>query len=281
MLPVFSLGDDLDMNKKKKTNLKKMLIFLLGSFMLLFCISAFQVVRIFSNLQEEEKEFAALSAWKSEAYTPENPADHTAAAGISGDGEGRMLEAYEALYQKNPDLAGWLRIDTTKVNYPVMFTPEDPEYYLHRSFDKETSVSGVPFIGEGSFADSTNIMIYGHNMKNGTMFATLLKYAQKEFWREHPVIQFDNLYEENMYEIIGAFYSKAYLQEESGVFKYYQYPDLSTPELFDEYYAQVKKASLYDTGIEAEFGEQLLTLSTCSYHVKDGRFVVVARKMRN
>lgn len=281
MLPVFSLGDDLNMNKEKKTNLKKMLIFFLVCFMLLFGISAIQVVKIFSNLYQEEKAFEALSAWQTEYDDLGNSAEYTDSAEIVEDGERRMLEPYEALYQKNRDLAGWLCIDKTKLNYPVMFTPEEPEYYLHRSFDRETSVSGVPFIGEGSFADSSNIMIYGHNMKNGTMLATLLKYAEKEFWKEHPMIQFDNLYEKNTYEIIGAFYSKAYLPEETGVFKYYQYSDLSTPELFDEYYRQVKRASLYDTGVEAEFGEQLLTLSTCSYHVKDGRFVVVARKKRS
>lgn len=280
MLSVFSLGDDLNMNKKIKTNGKKVLFILLVCFVLLFGISAVQIVNIVNNLYQEEKEFTALSAWQGEPEHSENLAKDTD-KDAEEINERSMIGRYYDLYQKNSDFIGWLQIDGTKLNYPVMFTPEEPEYYLHRSFDRETSVSGVPFIGEGSFPDSSNIMIYGHNMKNGTMFATLMKYAKEEFWREHPVIQFDSLYEEVMYEIIGAFYSKEYTQEETGVFKYYQYLDLSTPDAFDEYYEKVKRVSLYDTGIEAEFGEQLLTLSTCSYHVKDGRFVVVARKKRS
>lgn len=249
---------------------KRILNILLCGFAVLLCVSAFQVVHIWGGLRKEEEEFAALSASRWE-YQEET-------ASAAGPEETGMWGKYQALYQKNPDLAGWISIEGTKVDYPVMFTPDEPEYYLYRSFDKEASVSGVPFIGEGSSAGSANVMIYGHNMKNGTMFAALLEYADKSFWKTHPVVRFDQLYQENTYEVMGAFYSKAYQPEEEGVFRFYEYVDLSTPERFDEYCSRVKEASLYDTGTEAEYGDQLLTLSTCSYHTKDGRFVVVARK---
>ena len=250
---------------------KKRLRILLLFCLLLFCISAVQVVRITSGLQKEQKALDMLAVQKSENQEKS----------VTGTkGENGMLQAYEALYKENQDLAGWIRIEGTKLNYPVMFTPETPEYYLHRSFDRSDSVSGVPFIGEGSSPAGSNVMVYGHHMKNGTMFAVLLKYAEEDFWNEHPVIWFDSLYEENVYEVVGAFYSRVCDQKENA-FKYYEYTDLSSPKQFDAYLRQVKEASLYDTGIAAEYGEQILTLSTCSYHVKNGRFVVVARKIKN
>lgn len=261
---------------KKNPKPKKSQVILLFCFAALFCVSVVQVLRILGGLQEEEKEFAALSAYRAERQAESPGPAGTSETSETGEDGQKLLASYESLYQKNPDLAGWLCIDGTKLNYPVMYTPEDPEYYLYRSFSGEKSVSGVPFIGAGSSPDGTNITIYGHNMKNGTMFAALLKYAGEDFWREHPVIRFDNLYEEHTYEVVGAFYSK--VSDQDGIFNYYQYPELNTPELFEEYYRQVKAASLYDTGVEAEYGDQLLTLSTCSYHTKDGRFVVVARK---
>lgn len=245
-------------------------------FLALFCVSAFQVFRISSNLAREQQSFQELSKTVRISETA-NPQTGIPPAPV--DASPSILPQYAALHQENPDLAGWVRIEDTKLDYPVMFTPEEPEYYLRRAFDKSDSLSGTPFIGEGSSVKSGNVLIYGHKMKNGTMFSALLDYAQESFWKDHPLIQFDSLYEESTYEVIGAFYSRAYYQNETGVFRYYQYPDFSNREQFEEYCQQVKASSLYDTGIEADYGDQLLTLSTCSYHVKEGRFVVVARKI--
>jgi len=199
---------------------------------------------------------------------------------IPARGESGMLLKYERLWQKNNDLAGWLSIDGTPISYPVMYTPDDPEYYLRRGFDKTEAVSGSLFISGGCEPDSSHVIIYGHQMKNKTMFGSLSKYADAEYFREHPVICFDTLYERGVYEVMAAFYSRAYTINEQGVFRYYQYTDLSDRETFEDYINQVKKAALYDTGISAEYGDSLLTLSTCSHHVQDGRFVVVARKKK-
>lgn len=164
------------------------------------------------------------------------------------------------------------------MDYPVMYTPQEPEYYLRRAFDKSDSISGVPFL-DGSYVESGNhYLVYGHNMKNGTMFHALLDYAKPEFWKEHPTIAFDTLQEDGAYTVLGVFYSRVYCQDETGVFRFYSYPDLSDPELFQEYVDNVEAVSLYDTGETAEYGDTLLTLVTCSYHTENGRFVVVARK---
>ncbi len=192
--------------------------------------------------------------------------------------QGERISVLRLLARQNPDFAGWLSVAETDLSYPVMYTPAEPEYYLHRGFDKSDAASGCLFIGEGSAPDSSHIVIYGHNMKNGTMFGALMPYAKKDYWQAHPLISFDNLAGEGVYEIIGVFYSQVYREADEGVFRYYRYTDLMDEERFQQYIRQVKVASLYDTGVMAEYGDQILTLSTCSYHMEDGRFVVVARR---
>lgn len=187
-----------------------------------------------------------------------------------------ILSQYDALWQQNNDMAGWLFIPGIDFDYPVMYTPDDPEYYLHRAFNKEWAASGTPFIGAGCDPAGSHVIIYGHHMKDGSMFGNLQRYETAEYATEHPAVNFDTLTEEREYKVLGAFYSRVYGENDTNVFRYYRYTDLSQQQDFEDYIAQVKKASLYDTGEEAVFGDKILTLSTCSYHVKDGRFVVVA-----
>lgn len=186
-----------------------------------------------------------------------------------------LLYQYDALYNMNQDMAGWIYVEDTKIDYPVMFTPDDPEYYIHRGFDKNYAASGCLFIGANSAPDGSNVLIYGHHMKDGSMFAGIMKYADAEFARAHSVIHFDTLTEEGSYEVVAAFYTKAYTSK----FQYQKYTDLTQEETFDSYIRQVRRSAAYDSGVEVSFGDQLLTLSTCSYHADYGRFVVVARRI--
>ena len=192
--------------------------------------------------------------------------------------ENGHLIQYDALWKQNNDLAGWLYIEGTKLDYPVMYTPEDPEYYLHRGFYRDYAASGCLFIGPGSTPEGSHAVVYGHHMKNGTMFGSLDQYQKESYYRDHPVIHFDTLTEEGSYEVLGVFYSRVYTDADEGVFRYYKYTDLAGEDAFNDYVRQVKAASLYDTGVEAVYGDRLLTLSTCSYHTENGRFVVVARQ---
>jgi sortase B len=191
----------------------------------------------------------------------------------------KVLPQYASLYTRNPDLAGWLRIDQTAVDYPVMYTPHDPEYYLYHDFDRKDSTHGLPFIDYRSsvFPRSTNILIHGHNMKDGSMFATLARYQSRSFYESHPTIQFDTVYETGEYEIFAAFLSQIY-PDDSDEFKYYYFIQADNKAEYDDFVDHVLALSLYDTGIRPQYGDALLTLSTCSYQVKDGRMVVVARK---
>ena len=188
-----------------------------------------------------------------------------------------ILDKYSALHRENKDLAGWLAIEGMKIDYPVMQC-EDDEYYLHHDFYGEESKYGCLYVKAQADLDAgTNFIIYGHNMKDGSMFGDLDLYLQESFYKEHPTISFDTLYEERSYEIIAVFLSQVYNADDD-VFKYYQFYEADTQEEFDDFYSNIKKLSLYDTGVEAQFGDTFLTLSTCAYHVEDGRLVVVGRR---
>lgn len=210
-----------------------------------------------------------------QAVPEESPPAEISPEGTPGEETAPVLSPYEALAEENPDFAGWLSIPDTPVDYPVMYTPQEPEYYLRRAFDGSDAVSGSLFIGAGCVPGGAHVIIYGHNMNDGSMFGSLAQYAEKDYAAAHPVIRFDTLDEAGQYRVLAAFYSHAYTSDEEG-FRYYQYTDLSQPETFAEYVQKAKEASLYDTGVEAHQGGRLLTLSTCSYHRENGTFVVVA-----
>ena len=126
------------------------------------------------------------------------------------------------------------------------------------------------------FEFSDNCVIYGHHMNNGTMFADLCKYADEDFYREHKTIRFDTLSGFGEYEIVAAFKTIAYYEQG---FKYYHFTRADSAEDFDAYIAKCKELSFYDTGVSTEYGDKLITLSTCEYSRTNGRMVVVAKKI--
>lgn len=186
-------------------------------------------------------------------------------------------QRYMALYEQNQDVCGWIRVKGTVIDYPVMHTPEDPEYYFHRDFEGNYSSYGMIFIDGDCRLDGTspNLLIYGHHMRNGSMFAAIEDYDNTEFWPSHPQIQFDTLEEAGIYEVIAAFKLPAAQLDED--FKTLLLAE--DQEDFERLMEQLKVWRLYDTGVEAEWGDRLITLTTCEYTQADGRFFVVARKM--
>lgn len=197
---------------------------------------------------------------------------------VPAETEPQMLPHMKELYEQNPDTIGWIRIDGTKLDYPVMWTPEDKFKYDHLSFEEEYDYGGVPYMKYLCSIDppTDNLIIYGHNMANGSQFRTIVNYQQKKFWEEHPTIYFSTLYEEREYEVLAVFLDRIYKKTDI-CFKYYDFIDPETEEEFNEGIQYFKEHSLYDTGVTAEYGDQLITLVTCAYHVDNGRFVVVAR----
>jgi sortase B len=187
-----------------------------------------------------------------------------------------ILFEYQALYEINRDMVGWIQIEDTAINYPVVQTPKEPNFYLRKNFYKEKATCGTIYVREACDVNlpSDNVTIYGHNMRNGTMFADLHKYEKKAFWENHRYVNFDTLHEYRTYEIFAIFKTTADLTKG---FTYHIYDTFATEKAFNEYVSTCKNLSLYDTGITPDFGDKLLTLSTCDKSISDGRLVVVCR----
>lgn len=189
-----------------------------------------------------------------------------------------MLPEFQELYKKNSDLVGWLKIDGTRIDYPVMQNQHDAQYYLNHNFDKEKNKNGLPFLDEHSHIDGSDILlIYGHHMNSGMMFADLMKYKSESYYKEHTTFQFSTLYKKEEYEIVAVILSKVYRKNDD-IFKYYQIAQVKSSADFDSYIKNIEKLALYNTGVNIKNGDKLLILSTCEYSTKDGRLAVIARK---
>lgn len=246
----------------KKAIVIILLVVLIGG----FGFGAFMLIKTLMTAEHERKTFESVV----------NIIDGEKGTEVSEDG---TLRKYDPLYNANKDFFGWLKIEDTKIDYPVMYTPQDNEYYLHRDFYGDYSESGCLFI-DGSCPEKGNYyLIYGHHMINGSMFGELPNYQNYDFYKEHKIVFFDTRYETRDYEVVAAFYAQVYDEDEEQYhFCYYKYSDLSSESTFNEYVANVKALSIYDTGITPVYGDELIALSTCNYHTEDGRFVVVARR---
>ena len=178
----------------------------------------------------------------------------------------------------NNDLVGWITIPDTKINYPVVQSPDNPDYYLKHTFEGLSSDWGCIYAREQCdvYAPSDNVVLYGHHMKDGSMFAQLDKYKKQSFWEDHQYFTFDTLYERHTYQVIAVFKTSG----TAGVgFAYHLFNDAASEEEFNEFMATVHSLQFYDTGLTAEYGDKLLTLSTCEYTQDNGRFVVVAKRV--
>ncbi len=187
------------------------------------------------------------------------------------------LAMYQQMQQENPDMYGWISIDGTPISYPVMYSPDDPEKYLKTQFYGEYSESGLPFIDSRCSIDplSDNLIIYAHNKKDGSMFASLLNYQSEDYFKEHPTIYFNTPTEIREYKIIAAFFDRVYYEDED-TYKFYNFIDAEYESDYVYNICRLKGKSIYDTGVMPEYGDDIVMLVTCAYHVDNGRFVVVA-----
>ena len=246
---------------------------LIAVFAVVFLVSAGMLIKHYADDRNQTEEFTKLSDFVREyPNTLDETPDET--------DEPSRLMAYRELYEQNNDLAGWLRIEGTSIDYPVMHTPSDSEYYLKRDFNKAYSSHGTPFLDAACDPEkpSTVLTIYGHHIKNGKMFGALKEYESQKYYEQHFAIQFDTLNEIGDYEIVAVFKSQVYTTDPN-VFQYYLYTDFEDEEPFDAFMARVNELRLYDTGKTAGYGDRLLMLSTCEYSRTNGRLVILARKI--
>ena len=281
---------------KEKTKAKRkgihVIIYLLLS--VLIILSIMYIINFFSLKQEAEEQSKLLSAI--DIYEKEGTKE--VVQNVSKDGEEkheettiaenaeeqkeeteRMLQVKQ-LQEENEDIIGWLEIENTNINYPVL-QGTDNSYYMTHNYKKENSKNGAIFLDANYNWNipSNNLLIYGHNLGNGMMFQELLKYEKESFYQEHPTIRFTTTEEDAQYEIISVFKSRVYHKSEKNVFRYYFFLNNESEEEYNQFVKNAKNASLYPIDATANYGDQLITLSTCSYYVEDGRFAVVGRKI--
>ncbi len=172
-----------------------------------------------------------------------------------------------------------MKINGTKINYPVAQTNNN-DYYLEHNQYKKKDKRGCLFLDKDNQIDNknSNLIIYGHNMKNQTMFGELLMYKNFNFYNNHKLIELSTKHVVAKYRIISIFASEVFYKDQK-VFKYYNFKNSLTKTEYETYVKGIKDLSLYNIDETAEYGEQLLTLSTCDYYKKDGRFVIVAKKI--
>ena len=237
----------------------------------LFLFSGFMLFRQYMDDKKSAETFETISALVEEETPEAAPEESETEAAQTA------FEKYRAVYEQNSDLVGWISIEGTNIDYPVMQTIDRPDYYLKRGFDRQYSAYGVPYVQENcALGISDNCVIYGHHMSNGSMFSDLCQYADEDFYREHKTIRFDTLSGFGEYEVVAAFKTTVY--SESG-FKYYHFTLADSAEDFDAYIAKCKGLAFYDTGVGAAYGDKLITLSTCEYSQPNGRMVVVAKQI--
>lgn len=195
----------------------------------------------------------------------------------------QILKEYKDLYKKNNDLYGWIKIDETEIDYPIMFTPEEPNFYENKNLEKEICNNGVGtviWIDGRTTEESENIIVYGHNMKNRTMFGSLRNYKEKDYYKEHKYIEFDTLYEKQTYEIISVSKAVIYYDEvPEGQYLFYEHVELDSKVEFEDYIKFIKENAYYDIPTTAEYGDQLITLCTCDYWTENARLIIIAKKI--
>ncbi|MBR5328928.1 MAG: class B sortase [Firmicutes bacterium] len=236
---------------------RKILLVLIAVLFLVMVGACVLLAMILSRGNDEEQAFESLST--------------LVAAGESAGGEedaAIFTRDLSPLFEQNSDCVGWIYIADTAIDYPVMHTPYDPEKYLHLNFEEKYSYAGVPFLQGADRLDSDNLLIYGHNMKNGTMFHDLKKYRDYSYYATHPLIEWETA---NGLQVFSVFAVVRLKSDDA----WYSFMDAADKAEFDEQVARMLKSSLYEIGIVPQYGQQLLTLSTCHGRSKSDRLIVV------
>ena len=247
-------------------------------FVALFLFSGSMCYRQYADSRQSAETFESVADLVLEEPAPTLPPACAEETTDPGEIEPQITasQKYAEVYEQNTDFVGWISIDGTNINYPVMQDIDNPNFYLKHGFDKQYSKYGVPYVQENCcLGISDNVIIYGHHMKDGSMFADLCKYESEDFYREHKTICFDTLSGFGKYEIVAVF--KTVVDSEAG-FQYYRFVNAEDEVDFCAFLSECKVLGLYDTGVSASYGDKLITLSTCEYSRAGGRMIVVAKE---
>ena len=190
-----------------------------------------------------------------------------------------VLPEYAELIQQNPEMVGWISIDDTGINYPVV--QKDNTYYLTHGFDQSNNTNGSIFMDErcSSVSPTINTSIYGHNMKSGMMFGGLKNYLQAGYLESHKYIQFNTIYEKRTYEIVAVCLSEVQYQDEDA-YRYYDFITSTSAKDLQDFVENVDTLAVYGNADGLTLQDKLLTLSTCNSYTEDGRLFVVAKQVQ-
>lgn len=255
--------------ENKNLNFKKVLIII---FSCIFILAVVSLICIFIKNHIGETKSGLIDIYNE---------DKTVKNVEKSDEKSPRILKLEELQKENKEIVAYIDIEGTNISYPVLQTI-DNDYYLFKNYKKQYSQDGSIFLDKDVSLSmpSSNFLMYGHNNQNGKMFSDLLKFRDESYYNQHKKIRFITNNEDAEYEIMSVFFSRVYFKSEKNVFRYYYFVNAKNKQEFYEYVKQCKEASIYDTGVTAEYKDQLITLSTCSYHTEEGRFVVVARKIK-
>ncbi len=246
----------------KKQTISLFLMFLLSA--VLIC-SGYMIWKELSEREKDKDTFVTLVEIVEQEEFTEEETKNTA------EEENKGSRNLSALFAENSDFIGWLCIPETAVNYPVMHSPKSPEKYLRRNFYNEYSQSGTPFLDGKCSINSTNLILFGHNMRNGTMFSAVTGYANKDYAKEHPVIEFETAGGLDLYTVYAAVSVK-------NTDHWYSFIDCLNEDDFNAALSKVTEKAYYKTDAVPQYGDKLLTLSTCYGRNKDDRLIVIAVK---
>ena len=252
--------------------MKKLRPFLTAVCLAVFIITGYLTVTELVEQRQTEKDFHALA----ELVKTENvPAAPTGPQTIDVPKVPAPLPSTRdltPLFEKNPDCVGWLYIEGTAVDYAVMHTPQEPQKYLRRNFDGAYSHAGIPFLDGRCTPNDDHLIIYGHNMKNGTMFSDITRYQNEAYCTEHPMIEFETAQGLKQYAVFAA----VSMDENDS---WYQFLTAVDENEYDVKVAEAKSRSLYAIDLTPSYGQQLLTLSTCHGETESDRLVIIAAEV--
>ena len=242
--------------------------------------SAYQLISRQAETAKQEQQFTQLAALANR--TGPKKSGNAGVTGTSEAPESSTASAAEqgidvaALQEENPDCIAWIEIPDTLISYPVMQTKDTPDYYLRTDFYHEYSDHGVPYLDfRCNLADSDNLIIYGHNMNDGSMFSALHGYMQPDFREEHTVINLYTTDGKAEYEVLAALPESGTVEQDGiSIFKL---TEIANKTAFDEYVEYIERHRLYDAGIIPSYGDKLISLTTCEYSQENGRLVVIGR----
>ena len=275
------LDDDMKVLVRKELKaqyIKRTILIVVLALVSISCIGYFAI--FYFNDDRGEKRYRELAELKGSEALDNGQTEYIATITDDGIVVPDVLPEYKTLYNSNKNLIGWIKIDDTIIDYPVMQCG-DNEFYLSHNFDSEEDVAGTLFLDCNCdvLRGCDNYIIYGHHLQSGRMFSSIGEYESESYYESHKYIQFDTIYERQLYQVMYAFRSRVYTEDEI-TFKYYQFINANSEEEFNSYMAEMEAESFYDTGVRAFYGDQLLTLSTCDYQEQNGRFVVVAKRIQ-